>query len=358
MFRRRSGSKERHRTARPTGSSRKRLVFTAACAQATSGSRPTTPSASRSSILTTNQSRRSRTRSGRSWMKSSEIRDKFSRFFESKGHKTLPGSSLVPTDPTVLLTLAGMLQFKPVFLGQEKPAIQFAWELLTKEFKIPALKLKIAIYEKDDEAFEIWRKNIGLPKEIIYRLGEDNNFWSVGSTGPCGPCSEIYYDQGPAKGCGKPDCAPGCDCDRYLEIWNLVFISYNRSEKGDLIPLKQKGIDTGLGLERIASVLQGVDDNFETDLFQPLIKAIDALKAESSPVSVRIIADHIRAVTHLISDGVFPANMGRGYVLRRLIRRAISHGKRLGITKPFLFDLSRVVVREMKDAYPQLAEKE
>jgi len=336
-------------------------------------------------------------------MKSSEIRDKFSRFFESKGHKTLPGSSLVPTDPTVLLTLAGMLQFKPVFLGQEKPAhkraatvqkcmrmndienvgvtprhhtffemlgnfsfgdyfkkeaIQFAWELLTKEFKIPALKLKIAIYEKDDEAFEIWRKNIGLPKEIIYRLGEDNNFWSVGPTGPCGPCSEIYYDQGPAKGCGKPDCAPGCDCDRFLEIWDLVFISFNRNEKGELIPLKQKGIDTGLGLERIASVLQGVDDNFETDLFQPLIKAIDALKAESSPVSVRIIADHIRAVTHLISDGVFPANMGRGYVLRRLIRRAISHGKRLGITKPFLFDLSRVVVREMKDAYPQLAEKE
>src|SRR3989338_31534 len=253
MFRRRSGSKERHRTARPTGSSRKRLVFTAACAQATSGSRPTTPSASRSSILTTNQSRRSRTRSGRSWMKSSEIRDKFSRFFESKGHKTLPGSSLVPTDPTVLLTLAGMLQFKPVFLGQEKPAvkrattvqkclrmndvenvgrtprhhtffemlgnfslgdyfkkeaIQFAWELLTKEFKIPVEKLKIAVYEKDDEAFDIWRRDIGLPGEIIFKLDEENNFWSAGPTGPCGPCSETYYDQGEDQIYRKPYCPP------------------------------------------------------------------------------------------------------------------------------------------------------
>ena len=210
-------------------------------------------------------------------MKSSDIRNKFIRFFESKGHKALPGSSLVPKDPTVLLTLAGMLQFKPVFLGQEKPpyrrvttiqkcirmvdvervgktprhhtffemlgnfsfgdyfkkeAIQFAWELLTREFKLPVTRLKIAVFEKDDEAFEIWRKDIGLPEGIIFRLGEDNNFWSAGPTGPCGPCSEIYYDLGQEFGCGKGDCSPGCDCDRFLEIWNLVFIQYNRDEKG------------------------------------------------------------------------------------------------------------------------------
>jgi len=337
-------------------------------------------------------------------MKSSEIREKYLKFFEAKGHKVLPGSSLVPTDPTVLLTLAGMLQFKPVFLGQEKPsfrrvttvqkcirmidvdnvgktarhhtffemlgnfsfgdyfkkeAIQFAWELLIKEFKLPITKLKIAVYEKDDEAFKIWHENIGLPQEIIFRLGEDNNFWSVGPTGPCGPCSEIYYDLGPDYGCGKPDCKPGCDCDRFLEVWNLVFIQYNRDEKGELIPLKQKGIDTGMGLERIAAVLQGVDDNFKTDLFVPLVQKIESqVSAEKLPASIKIIADHIRAMTHLIADGVFPSNEGRGYILRRLIRRAFVHGKYLGMDKPFLFELSSEVVRLMKDAYPVLSEKE
>jgi alanyl-tRNA synthetase len=332
-----------------------------------------------------------------------EIRQKFLQFFAAKGHKVLPGSSLVPADPTVLLTLAGMLQFKPIFLGQEKAAqkraatvqkcirmvdvervgqtprhhtffemlgnfsfgdyfkkeaIQFAWELLTKEFKIPVLKLKIAVFEKDDEAFEIWHSDIGLPKEIIFRLDEENNFWSAGPTGPCGPCSEIYYDTGSEHGCGKPDCAPGCDCDRWLEIWNLVFIQYNRNDKGELIPLKQKGIDTGMGLERIASVLQGVADNFETDLFAPLIKQVETLAENSNRTSVRIIADHCRAVTHLIADGVYPANGGRGYVLRRLIRRAISHGRKMGIDQPFLRDLSRSVIKSMGDAYPGLKEKE
>jgi alanyl-tRNA synthetase len=336
-------------------------------------------------------------------MKSSEIRSKFLQFFESKGHTVLPGSSLIPSDPTVLLTLAGMLQFKPIFLGQEtsahkrattvqrcmrmndlenvggtkrhhtffemlgnfsfgdyfkKEAIQFAWELLTKELKVPATRLRIAVYEKDNEAFQLWHEDIGLPKEIIYRLGEENNFWSAGPTGPCGPCSEIYYDQGEEAGCGKPDCAPGCDCDRFLEIWNLVFISYNRNEKGELLPLKQKGIDTGMGLERITAVLQGVNDNFETDLFAPLMKKVEVLRSADSPVSVRIIADHIRAITHLIADGVFPGNGGRGYILRRLVRRAISHGKRLGIDKPFLNGLAREVIGDMKDAYPFLAEKE
>ncbi|MFH1683333.1 MAG: alanine--tRNA ligase-related protein, partial [Candidatus Margulisiibacteriota bacterium] len=329
-------------------------------------------------------------------MKSSEIRKKFLEFFESRGHKVLPGSSLVPSDPTVLLTVAGMLQFKPIFLGQEKPqhkraatvqkclrtndieqvgktarhhtffemlgnfsfgdparnalrsnaggyfkneAIQYAWELLVDGFKLSKEKLLIAIYEKDDEAFDIWNKDMSVPAEKIFRLGEENNFWAVGPTGPCGPCSEIYYDQGAEKGCGKPDCKPGCDCDRFLEVWNLVFIQYNRDEKGELIHLKQKGIDTGMGLERIASVLQGVDSNFETDLFVPLIEKIKKLAGQPSPpeLSLRIIADHVRAATHLISDGVVPENTGRGYVLRRLIRRAVRHGKLLGIGKPFLY---------------------
>ncbi|MBU1026313.1 MAG: alanine--tRNA ligase, partial [Candidatus Margulisbacteria bacterium] len=337
-------------------------------------------------------------------MKSSEIRERFLKYFESKGHKILPGSSLVPTDPTVLLTLAGMLQFKPIFLGQEKPeqkkattvqkcvrtididqvgktarhhtffemlgnfsfgdyfkkgAIEFAWELLTKEFKLPVEKLLIAIYEKDDEAFDLWHKDMGVPENRIFRLGEDNNFWAVGPTGPCGPCSEIYYDLGPERGCGKPDCAPGCDCDRFLEVWNLVFIQYNRNEKGELIPLKKKGIDTGMGLERITSVIQGVASNFDTDLFVPIIEKIRKLTKEQNPaqVSLHIIADHARAVTHLISDGVTPENAGRGYVLRRLIRRAVRHGKLLGVNEPFLFRLSQDIISSMKDVYPILEEK-
>ncbi|MFA6170741.1 MAG: alanine--tRNA ligase [Candidatus Margulisiibacteriota bacterium] len=337
-------------------------------------------------------------------MKSSEIREKYLKFFESRGHHVLPGSSLLPTDPTVLLTLAGMLQFKPIFLGHEKAkypraatvqkcirtldidrvgktprhhtffemlgnfsfgdyfkkeAIQFAWELLTKEFQIPITRLRIAIFEKDDEAFEIWRHGIGLPESIIHRLGEDNNFWAAGPTGPCGPCSEIYYDLGPEKGCGKEACAPGCDCDRFLEIWNLVFIQYNRNEKGELIPLKNRGIDTGMGLERIASVLQGTDDNFETDLFIPLIKRIEGLAdAAAAPISKRIIADHARAVTNLIADGVYPSNVGRGYILRRLIRRAVSHGKRIGIEHSFLTGLAGEVIASLGEIYPVLKEKE
>ncbi|KPJ65797.1 hypothetical protein AMJ44_09435 [candidate division WOR-1 bacterium DG_54_3] len=338
-------------------------------------------------------------------MKSPEIRERFLRFFENKGHKILPGSSLVPADPSVLLTLAGMLQFKPIFLGEEPPkykrattvqkcvrmvdidnvgktarhhtffemlgnfsfgdyfkkeAIPYAWELMADEFKLPKDKLLVAVYEKDDEAFSIWNKTIGLSPEKIFRLGEDNNFWSVGPTGPCGPCSEIYYDFGPEKGCGKPDCKPGCDCDRYLEVWNLVFIQYDRNEKGELIPLKKKGIDTGMGLERIASILQGVESNFETDLFVPLIAKIREQAKQSPPsqLSLHIIADHIRAITHLIGDGIVPDNTGRGYVLRRLIRRAVRHGRLLGIEKPFLYSLSQEVIALMKDAYPALCQKD
>jgi len=338
-------------------------------------------------------------------MKSSEIRDKYLRFFESKGHKILPGSSLVPEDPTVLLTLAGMLQFKPVFLGQEKPkhkraatvqkcirtndidqvgktsrhqtffemlgnfsfgdyfkreAIAFAWKLMTEVFQIDPARLSIAIYEKDDEAFDIWNKEIGLAKEKIFRLDEDNNFWAAGPTGPCGPCSEIYYDMGQEHGCGKPGCQPGCDCDRFLEVWNLVFIQYDRNAKGELIPLKQKGIDTGMGLERIASVLQGVDSNFKTDLFIPLIDKIKTLTKQQvlSSVSLNIVADHVRAAANLIADGVAPENVGRGYILRRLIRRAIHHGILLGINGPFLSLLSQEVVQDMGSVYAVLKQKE
>ncbi|MFA6431881.1 MAG: alanine--tRNA ligase [Candidatus Margulisiibacteriota bacterium] len=337
-------------------------------------------------------------------MKSSEIREIFLKYFEARGHTILPGSSLVPSDPSVLLTIAGMLQFKPIFLGQEKPsharattvqkcirlndlenvgrtarhhtffemlgnfsfgdyfkkeAIQYAWELLTKELKIPVEKLKIAVYEKDDEAFLIWQEGIGLPKEIIYRLGEDNNFWAAGPTGPCGPCSEIYFDQGEKYGCGKKECGPGCDCDRVLEIWNLVFIQYNRNEKGELTPLKQKGIDTGMGLERITAVLQGVQDNFDTDIFANIIKKIRVLSKNAADITaIKVIADHSRAIVHLIADGVYPGNTGRGYVLRRLIRRSSVFGRRLGITDAFISDVSNEVIDSMKGIYPALVDKQ
>jgi len=338
-------------------------------------------------------------------MKSQEIREKFLKYFESQGHTRFPGSSLIPADPTVLLTLAGMLQFKPIFLGIEKPehkrattvqkcvrmndlenvgqtarhqtffemlgnfsfgdyfkreAITFAWEFLTRELNIPAEKLFIAVFEEDDEAYDIWHKELNLPANKLFRLDEENNFWAVGPTGPCGPCSEIYYDLGASVGCGQPNCQPGCDCDRFLEVWNLVFIQYDRNEAGELIPLKQKGIDTGMGLERIASVLQGVSSNFETDLFVPLLSEINKRKTIKNPDPARpkIIADHIRAVTHLIADGVLPGNAGREYVLRRLIRRALRIGKVLGIEKAFLFELARQVIKEMGDFYPNLKKRQ
>ena len=324
-------------------------------------------------------------------MKSSEIRERFLKYFEAKAHKILPGSSLVPADPTVLLTLAGMLQFKPIFLGLEHPkfkrvttiqkcirmndiehvgitsrhhtffemlgnfsfgdyfkkeAISFAWEFLTKELSLPVEKLLIAVYEKDEEAFNIWKDLICIPANRIHKLGEDNNFWAAGPTGPCGPCSEIYFDLGESRGCGKPGCAPGCDCDRFLEIWNLVFIQYNRDPNKHLIELPSKNIDTGMGLERIASVLQSVPTNFDTDLFAPILENLNSMAKISDGRAIeskRIIADHIRAIVHLLADMVIPSNEGRGYVLRRLIRRAVRHGKILGINEPFLFKLSNVV---------------
>jgi alanyl-tRNA synthetase len=336
-------------------------------------------------------------------MRSSEIRSKFLKYFEGKGHAVLPGSSLIPKDPTVLLTVAGMLQFKPVFLGLEKSpvpraatvqkcirtndlenvgrtarhhtffemlgnfsfgdyfkddAIAFSWELLTGRFNLDKSRLRIAVYEKDEESLNIWADKIGISKGLIVKLGEDNNFWAAGPTGPCGPCSEIYYDLGAKFGCGKPDCAPGCDCDRFLEIWNLVFMEFNRDEKGMLSPLPKKNIDTGMGLERIASVMQGVSTNFDTDLFVPLIAKINGIShagAKDPSVSAKIIADHVRAASFLVSDGLVPGNEGRNYVLRRIIRRAAMHGRRIGISGPFISGLSGEVGDIMGGSYPEFS---
>ncbi len=339
-----------------------------------------------------------------------EIREIFLKFFENKGHVRVKSSPLIPkNDPTLLFTNAGMVQFKDYFLGKEKPpfkratscqkcmraggkhndlenvgktgrhhtffemlgnfsfgdyfkreAIEFAWELVTEVFKLPIERLYVSVYEKDDEAFEIWNRIVGLPEERIYRLGEKDNFWAMGDTGPCGPCSEIYYDRGEEFSCGE-NCGIGtCDCDRYLEIWNLVFMQYERDESGELHPLSKPSIDTGMGLERIASVLQNVPSNYETDLLFPLVKwasevsGIPYGRDEKSSTSMRVIADHLRAMTFLISDGVLPSNEGRGYVLRRIIRRASRHGRLLGIKKPFLYEGVDRVVDIMGDAYPEI----
>ena len=344
--------------------------------------------------------------------KSSEIREAFLSFFEKKGHTRVRSSSLVPkNDPTLLFTNAGMVQFKDYFLGKEKPpfkratscqkcmraggkhndlenvgktgrhhtffemlgnfsfgdyfkreAIEFAWELVTKVFELPEERLYVSVYKRDDEAFEIWSKVVGIPESKIYRLGEKDNFWAMGDTGPCGPCSEIYYDRGEEFACG-PNCGIGkCDCDRYLEIWNLVFMQYERDERGNFRPLARPSIDTGMGLERIASVLQGVPSNYETDLLFPLVKFASELsrkeygKEEKSDVSMRVIADHLRATAFLIADGVLPSNEGRGYVLRRIIRRASRHGRLLGIDGAFLYKGVGRVIELMGDVYPELVE--
>ncbi|KAK9677493.1 hypothetical protein RND81_11G146800 [Saponaria officinalis] len=308
------------------------------------------------------------------------IRRRFLDFFASRGHKVLPSASLVPDDPTVLLTIAGMLQFKPIFLGQvprqvpcattaqrcirtndvenvgrtsrhhtffemlgnfsfgdyfKKEAIIWAWELSTKEFGLPADRLWISVYEDDDETFAIWRDQVGVPVEQIKKMGEEDNFWSSGATGPCGPCSELYYDFHPERGCSDVDLG---DDTRFIEFYNLVFMQYNRTEDGSLEPLKQKNIDTGLGLERMARILQKVPNNYETDLIYPIIEKCSELAKvsystadDSTKTKLKIIGDHMRAVVYLISDGVVPSNIGRGYVVRRLIRRAVRTGRLLGI---------------------------
>ncbi len=345
-------------------------------------------------------------------MKANELRKLFLDYFAARGHKIVPSSPLVPrNDPTLLFTNAGMVQFKSVFLGEDardykrattsqkcvraggkhndlenvghtarhhtffemlgnfsfgdyfkKEAIEFAWEFLTQVVKLPKEKLWVTVYKDDDEAFELWQKIAGVPADRIVRLGEKDNFWSMGDTGPCGPCSEILIDQGPEMSCGKPGCAVGCDCDRYLEIWNLVFMQYNRDETGKLTPLPKPSIDTGMGLERLSAVVQKVRSNFESDLFQPIIRQIAAMagvpyhKDAQADISYQVCADHLRAMTFLISDGVLPSNEGRGYVLRRILRRASRYGKLIGINKPFLYTLTGAVVDEMREAYPELVD--
>jgi alanyl-tRNA synthetase len=343
-------------------------------------------------------------------MDSREIRDKFLQHFRKHGHEIVASASLVPKDdPTLLFTNAGMVPFKNLFLGLEKRsytraassqkcvraggkhndlnevgytnrhhtffemlgnfsfgdyfkegAIDMAWELLTIGYGLPEEKLWVSIYTDDDEAYEIWNKRIGVPPEKIFRFGEEENFWAMGETGPCGPCSEIYFDQGPEAGCGKPDCQVGCECDRYLELWNLVFTQFDRSADGTLTPLASKNIDTGMGLERLAAVMQGVHSNYETDLFSEIIRLTEELagirygRDEKSDISFKVVADHGRAAAFLIADGIMPSNEGRGYVLRRIIRRAIRYGQILGLKDPFLHRLTDKVVDEMGSDYPEL----
>ena len=337
-----------------------------------------------------------------------EIREEFLRFFESKGHLRLPSFSLVPkNDPSVLLINAGMTPLKPYFTGAEKPpcnrvttcqkcirtpdidnvgktarhgtffemlgnfsfgdyfkkeAITWAWEFVTKVMGMPEDRLYVSIYEEDDEAFEIWNREVGLALERIFRMGKEDNFWEHG-IGPCGPCSEIYFDRGPERGCGKPDCTVGCDCDRYIEFWNLVFTQFNRQEDGTYTKLEKRNIDTGMGLERLAVIMQDVDSIFEVDTIRRILdhvckKAGVVYGRGDEDVSIRVITDHIRGTVMMVSDGILPSNEGRGYVLRRLLRRAARHGRLLGIKGPFLYDVAKVAIRESCEAYPELAEKE
>jgi alanyl-tRNA synthetase len=376
-------------------------------------------------------------------VKSAELREKYLAFFEQKGCKRCPSSSLVPDDPSMLLTSAGMVQFKPWFLQQrqlETPFIgtttvqkcvrttdidiigttgrhlsffemlgnfsfgayfkqemcAWAYEFSTSVLGFDPKRLYFTVYLDDDETIEIWR-SLGVSDSHISRLGAEDNFWVAGPTGPCGPCSELYYDQGEAFGCGRADCGPGCDCDRYLEYWNLVFTQYDRQEDGSLVPLPNKNIDTGMGLERTAAILQGVRSNYETDILRGLIALGERLSgkvyggameagvggatgagvggavntgngAKSTEVagasnarddlSLRIVADHARAVTFMIADGILPANEGRGYVLRRLLRRAVRHGQVLGIEPPFLGEYVQLVIAEMAGPYPELKENQ
>lgn len=343
-------------------------------------------------------------------MKSGEIREAFFRYFRERDHRVVPSSSLVPEgDPTLLFTNAGMVQFKRVFLGEEErsyrravtsqkclrvsgkhndletvgrtarhhtffemlgnfsfgdyfkeEAIRYAWELLTGEFGLPAGRLWATVYRDDDDAYDLWRTVAGLPESRVVRLGEKDNFWAMGDTGPCGPCSEMVIDRGEEFRCGASHCGIGdCDCDRWLELWNLVFMQYDRDETGRMTPLPKPSIDTGMGLERISSILQGTPTNFETDLLKSIIDEVEVLSAKQygpgpEGFPFRVIADHARACTFLISDGVMPSNEGRGYVLRRILRRAVRLGKRLDIEGPFLHSLVEVVAEEMGDAYPQI----
>ena len=350
-------------------------------------------------------------------MKTSQIRETFLKFYESKGHTIVHSSPVVPgNDPTLLFTNAGMNQFKDVFLGFDKrpytrattaqkciraggkhndldnvgytarhhtffemlgnfsfgdyfkhDAIKFAWELLTQHFHLPAEKLWVTVYAEDDEAYDIWNKEVGVPAERIVRIGDNkgarymsDNFWMMGDTGPCGPCSEIFYDHGEGVQGGPPG-SPDEDGDRYIEIWNLVFMQFNRDENGVMHKLPKPSVDTGMGLERIAAVLQHVHSNYEIDLFKNLLAAVKKAVEEAGATdvdpespSLKVIADHIRACTFSVADGILPGNEGRAYVLRRICRRAIRHGYKLGARKPFFAGLVDAVVTEMGEAYPEI----
>ena len=342
-------------------------------------------------------------------MTGDQIRDTFLRFFEGKGHRVFPSSPLIPSeDPTLLLTNAGMVQFKAYFMGElsppsprpascqkcfrttdielvgnikhltffemlgnfsigdyfKKEAIEYAWEFVTEHLRLPKERLWITIFLDDDESFGYWRE-LGVPEERIVRHGEDNNFWGpAGESGPCGPCTEIHYDFGEGFGCGQPTCVPGCDCDRFLEIWNLVFTQYYQDKNGNRSPLPKNNVDTGMGLERTATVVQGKRSFYETDLFAPIVNKVAELAGarygedEKTDRALRIITEHGRAVAFLIADGILPANEGRGYVLRRVLRRAVRFGRILGLDKPFLADVAKVVIDHMGHIYPELVQNE
>ncbi|MBO7360897.1 MAG: alanine--tRNA ligase [Clostridia bacterium] len=342
------------------------------------------------------------------WTSLNTMREKYLSFFESKGHLRLPSFPLIPqNDKSLLLINSGMAPMKKFFTGEAEPprkrvttcqkcirtpdlervghtarhgtffemlgnfsfgdyfkneAIPWAWEFLTEVMEIPAELLWPSVYEKDDEAYAIWRDRIGVPEERIVRLGKEDNFWEHGP-GPCGPCTEIYFDRGPKYGCGKPGCKPGCDCDRYMEIWNNVFSQFNNDGKGNYTELEHKNIDTGMGLERLACVMQGVDNMFEVDTIRRILDTVVSISGKTygadrnSDISIRVITDHTRSAMFMIADGVIPSNEGRGYVLRRIIRRACRHGKLLGIDRPFLTETVTVAIGESCGAYPELAEK-
>ena len=344
------------------------------------------------------------------WTGLNELREMFLEFFVSKGHTRLPSAPLVPQDEASLLLInSGMAPLKKYFTRQKflpngsfratscqkcirtpdienvgktarhgtyfemlgnfsfgdyfkEDATRWAWEFITEKLELPVDKLYVSVYQDDDEAYDIWTRRRGVAPDHMVRLGKEDNFWEIGS-GPCGPCSEIYFDRGPEKGCGRPDCHVGCDCDRYVEFWNLVFTQFNSDGEGGYTPLEHKNIDTGMGLERLACIMQGVDNLFEVDTVQNIMKKICEIAGvayhqdEKKDVSIRVITDHIRSTVFMIGDGVVPQNEGRGYVLRRLLRRAARHGRLLGVREPFLYKVADTVIHENESAYPELVQR-
>ena len=344
------------------------------------------------------------------WTGLNELRETFLEFFVSKGHTRLPSAPLVPQDEASLLLInSGMAPLKKYFTRQKflpngsfratscqkcirtpdienvgktarhgtyfemlgnfsfgdyfkEDATRWAWEFITEKLELPVDKLYVSVYQDDDEAYDIWTKRRGVAPDHMVRLGKEDNFWEIGS-GPCGPCSEIYFDRGPEKGCGRPDCHVGCDCDRYVEFWNLVFTQFNSDGEGGYTPLEHKNIDTGMGLERLACIMQGVDNLFEVDTVQNIMKKICEIAGvtykqdEKKDVSIRVVTDHIRSTVFMIGDGVVPQNEGRGYVLRRLLRRAARHGRLLGVREPFLYQVADTVIHENESAYPELVQR-